>query len=335
MKKYLISNLVFGDLYFRIFVERHLRSILDDTNLNTIRATHEIEYRIFTDPETKIKLENHPHIKRLSALCTVDIVEFAWHQQHADGGFSKRYDLLGDCLRETIRYALNPGEGVKPFDLVTAWVADLVVARDFFPRIVKRMEEGHDAVFVLPLRSAFESTSMFFGQVNRALHDMELFKLGFMHLHPLWTACHWGNPNFSRMPYSLLWQNRNGIMARSFSVTPIIFKPTEALLQCGCIDIDVPQHFKNPYWCEDWTDAPVIGVEPLFCHHPPFQHEGCSVWLVRNWINRRQDRPINPTQKSFLKKKLFYPSRKVVKMGLLQRLKSSAVVKQILIGNSK
>lgn len=339
VQRYLISNLVFGDLYYRIFVERHLRSILDDTNLGTIKATHEIEYRIFTDPETKPKLEAHPNIKRLASMATVDIVDFKWHQPQADGGFGKRYELLGQILNETIAYALHPkdekGNPVKPFDLVTAWVADLVVARDFFPRIMRRMDAGHDAVFVLPLRSAFESTSAFFGQVNRAMHDMDLFKLGFMHLHPLWTACHWGNPCFTRMPYSLLWKTRTGIMARSFSVTPIVFRPKEAMLGAGCIDVDIPQHFENPYWCHDWIDAPVIGVEPLFCHHPPFQQDGCSVWGVRKWINRKEGRPIHPSQKPFLKKKLFYPSRRHVKMPIMQQMASTAVVNRILFGNRK
>lgn len=326
MKKYLITNLVYGDLYLKIFLERHLKSLLDDTNFTAIAPIYECEYRIFTDMETEPKLRSHPTIKRLASLCRVELVVFEF-SRHVNSKFEERYRSLVRVFHESVRYALE-----QKIDYVTAWVADLVVAREFFPRIMRRMEEGHDAVFVLPLRSSFESTALSLNQVNRALTDIQLFELGMTHLHPLWVACHWGNPSFTRMPYTLLWRTRYGLLARSFSVTPIIFKPMPVMIEGagGMIDGDIPRHFKNPYWCEDWTDAPVIGIEPLFCHYPPFGHHGCYVRFIKQWAFRTENPPIHPTQAPFLKKHLYYPNKKLAGASWWTRFKSNNIVGRIV-----
>jgi hypothetical protein len=327
-KKYLITNLVYSpqpgnDLYLRIFTERHLRSVLDDTNLQAAISGYNVDitYKIYCDPETEKKLLNHPNVKRLQAIVAVKFQTFEWANNN-DDRFAARYPLLYQAFNDSVKYALD-----NQFDFVTAWVADLVVARDFFPRILKRVAlQDHDAVFVLPLRSAFESTAQAFAQVNRALHDHDLFRLGFAHLHPLWVACHWGSPTFTRMPYSLLWRSNRGLMARSYSLTPIIFKPkVEILNSSGGIDLDVPGMFENPYWCEDWTDAPVIGVEPMFCHYPTFQSEKCSVGLVKRWAYRGERPPIYKTQRPYLKKRLYYPSKSAAKISWWTKFKSDLI----------
>lgn len=317
-KKYLISQLVYGDLYLKIFLDRHLKSVLDDANLPRVKDQVDIEYRIYTDTTTQEKLKTHPMIKRLAAYANVEIVVFEW--DNTPDKFGARYPLLMMVFKATVDYALE-----KNFDYVTAWVADLVVAKDFFSRILSRMDE-HDAVFVLPLRAAFESTAGAFGQINGALLDVNLFNLGYQHLHPLWIACHWGSKRFTRMPYTLLWSSGRGLLARSFSVTPIIFKPQKEMLNTnGMIDGDIPQFFKNPFWCEDWLDAPVMGVEPLFCHYPPFSTAKSSVPFIRRWAYRRESPPIHPTQRPLLKKRLYYPSRKYAGVSWWMRLKSDII----------
>ena len=327
MKKYLITNVVYGDLYLRIFLERHLRSLLDDTNLPAAVATHEIKYLIYTDVDTLPKLKDQPMIKRLAAVIgenNLEIQVFEFPKATGDK-FGERYKVLATIFHASLKHALD-----NKFDYLTAWVSDLVVARDFFSRILKRMDDGHDAVFVLPLRSAFESTAHVFSQINRALVDIDLFGLGFTHLHPLWVACHWGNPSFSRMPYSLLWKSPWGLLARSYSVTPIIFVPKPEMQNTGgIIDVDVPQFCTNPYWCEDWLDAPVIGVEPLFCHYPPFHAQGCSVGIVKRWAYRKENAPIHPTQRPMLKKHLYYPSKKLARIGWWQKFKSNMIARRL------
>lgn len=321
MKKYLISNLVYGDLYFKIFTQYHLRSVLDETNLPAIAPFHKLEYRIYTDTETKKKLEAHPNIKRLSKLATVNLVEFAWHDQ--DDKFKKRYSVLTETHKDAIAYALK-----ENFDFVTAWVADLVVSRHFFPYILRHLGDagGHDAVFVLPLRSAFESSAGYHDQINRAMEPEELFKVGFTHLHPLWLASEYQGHRFTRLPFSLLWSAPHGIMARSFSVTPIIFKPKPAMLEGRCmIDGDIPQHFTNPYWAENWTDAPVIGLEPLFCYYPTFHNTRASKFAIRKWSRTS----LHPSQRKFLNRPLYYPDKKTVKLSWWTKLKALAVAKLI------
>lgn len=321
MQKYLISNVVYGDLYTRIFAQYHLRALLDATNLPAVAPFYEIEYRIYTDEETRPKLEAHPNIKRLSKLAKVDLATFKW-ESGADR-FQKRYRILTESTLDTIDYALQ-----NKFDYVTSWVADLVMAQRFMEKILCFMNKGHDAVFVLPLRSAFESSAGYHDQLNGALSEEELFKVGFTHLHPLWLACEYKSHRFTKLPFTLLWSKPHGIMARSFSVTPIIFKPKPEMLKGrGMIDGDIPQHFSNPYWCENWTDAPIIGLEPLFCYYPTFHNTKASKMALRKWARTRLD----PSQIPLLKKRLYYPDKKTVKMDAITKLKSDLVVKAITL----
>lgn len=323
--KYLITNVVYGDLYSKIFTEQHLKSVLDETNLPAIVDRYEVEYRIFTDAETREKLEQHPNMKRLANLLSINQKEsrlkftlFEWNKD--DPKFQLRYSVLMQAFQFSVDYAC------KNKMLLTAWVADLVVARNFFPKILSRIEAGHDAVFVLPLRSAFEPMGPLLNQANRALDPMELFAMGFLNLHPLWVACEWANKRFTKLPFSILWSKPSGILARSFSITPIVFIPTMEMLQGrGMIDGDVPAKCKNPYWCEDWTDAPVIGVEPLFCYYPPFMPEPAPIKGTRTWARKALD----PTQRPFLKKRLYYPDKKTARIGWWTRMKSDFITRLI------
>lgn len=318
MQKYLITNVVYGDLYLKIFLEQHLRSVLDETNLPAIKDKLEVTYRVYTDVETQPKLEAHPNFKRLSSLVKTEITLFDWLKE--DNRFNKRYSVLMNMFHDSVINA------VKNEQLLTAWVADLVVAKDFFPKILKRIDEGHDAVFVLPLRSAFEPVANLLNQENRALDARRLFAIGFLNLHPLWVACEWENKRFTKLPFTLLWTKPSGILARSFSITPIIFKPYLEMLEGrGMIDGDVPAKCKNPYWCEDWTDAPVIGVEPLFCYYPPFMPEKAPLARTRLWAKRTLD----PTQRPYVRKQLFYPDKKTARIGWWTKLKSNFVARMV------
>ncbi len=317
-QKYLITNVVYGDLYLKIFCEQHLRSILDETNLPAIADKYEITYKVYTDAETRPKLEAHPNFKRLAALVDTKITLFEWLKD--DNRFNMRYSVLMNAFHDAVQVA------VKNQQWLTAWVADLVVAREFFPRIMARMEQGHGAVFVLPLRSAFEPVAALLNQENRALDAHHLFAIGFLNLHPLWVACEWRNNRFTKLPFTLLWSKASGILARSFSTTPIIFKPSMRMLEGrGMIDGDVPAKCENPYWATDWADAPVIGVEPLFCYYPPFMPERPPILVTRKWARRS----LCPTQRPYLHKQLYYPDRKTARIGWWTRFKSGIIARLI------
>jgi hypothetical protein len=302
--KYLITNCVYGPVYSQLFLEQHLKSVLDETNLPDLAETYDIEYMILTDTETTPLLQSHPNMQRLTdVIGKVSIFNFEWG--NVQDRFGQRYNALLDLFKISVKKALQ-----DDVHLLTCWVADLVVAKEFFAKILKPMEEGHDAVFVLPLRSAAEPMIEKLDEWEGALPALKLCKYGYENLHPLWWACHWENPLFTKLPFTLLWNNGRGLKAHSYSVTPVIFKPRASMLaddRRGMIDGDIPELCENPYWATDWIDAPVIGVEPLFCYYPTFENRPSSVALLREWQHC-----LHPSQVAFLKKPLYYPSKQVV-----------------------
>lgn len=139
-----------------------------------------------------------------------------------------------------------------------------------------------------------------------ALSAEALFTLAYNNLHPLWIACHWENATFTKLPFSLLWNTGEGLIARSFSVTPIAFIPTVEMAQVtGVIDVMVPALCSNPFWASDYLDCPVVGVEPLHCYYPPFTNLPASVDGVRQWARAS----LHPSQLQFLKRPFFYPQK--------------------------
>lgn len=297
-KKLLITNVVYGQLYARIFLEHHLRSFLDESNIPA--HADRVEYLIFSDAETIPYLTAHENFKRLAALIVVKVVPITWPA--GTNRFDHRYGILIQTFRESVKAALACGM------LLSALVADLVVAQGFLASVLKRIDEGHDSVFVLPLRAAYESAGPQLAQHEGALAPAELFKIGYENLHPLWVACHWQAAQFTKLPFSLLWNTGTGFLVRSYSITPVIFEPTEAMLTAGAvIDVEIPSMCRNPYWARDWTDAPVIGVEPLFCYYPTFANHTASVGWVREWA-----KCLHPAQSAYLRERLYYPDRKTV-----------------------
>ena len=322
-KKYLITNLVYGDTYTKLFCNNHIKSLIDDTNLAAITEKYDVEYKIFTDADTVKTLQTHPNMAKLSKVVKISSEIFGWPEGRVKK-FDYRYGLLMNVFKKSVEFAIQQDA------YLTAWVADLVVAKEFFPRVMSKMEVGHDAVFVLPLRCASEFVTPKLAEYHNALPDKELCALGFEALHPLWVACHWNNPQFTKLPFTMLWNTGGGLLARSFSTTPIVFKPKKEMLEGrGMIDGDVPGLFDNPYWALDWTDAPVVGVEPLICYYPPFANRPASAEWVRDWSTC-----LDPTQIPFIEKRLYYPDRETVKPSPQMLAESDAVVKKIMEGQA-
>ena len=292
MKKILITCVAYGDTYTNLFLNNHLTSLLDETNIPAF--ADRVEYIVFTDMASAKKIEAHPNWERLSKLIPTDIAEMCPPTHEA------RYNVLETQLQESIQI------GLKGDYYVSAMVADLVVARGFISRIFSHLDSGFDSVFMLPLRSVAETIQL---PKSGALDPMELCWRGYENLHPLWSACHWGVPQFTKLPYSLLWNTGLGILARSFSITPIVFTPYEEMKRCKMIDYDVPSLCKKPYWATDWIDAPVIGCEPIIAFYPPFQN-ACQNRI--EWIGKGFAKQLHPSQSQWLSKKLFYPSAKHV-----------------------
>lgn len=296
MKKLIISNVVYGPTYSEIFAEYHLKSLLDDSNIAALKKNG-FEYIIYTDVETRRYLEKHPNMYELLRHCEVELRDFTW--KPGVNRFGLRYTLLVHQLRDAIEL------GIKKECLVSPIVADLVFSVGFWKRTLARIEEGHDAVLVLPPRGVIETIAPKLKEIIGAPTSLELFDLVYANMHPLWTSCHWDAPQFTDQPFTLLWNSGHGLLARSYSVTPIVFEPNQDMrITKKVIDIEIPGLCKNPYWATDWIDAPVAGVEPITCHFPTFRNNRRAGRWIAEWAGQ-----LHATQHETLERKLYYPSR--------------------------
>lgn len=324
-KRLLITNLVYGEVYTGLFLENHLKSLLDPTNVPAYQDR--LEYIIFTDMASARVIEAHPNWQALCKLVPTDMV------QMTPATFDDRYTVLVTLFKESVKTAMASGT------YLSAIVADLVMAKGYFQKIFKHLDAGYDSVFMLPLRAAATGVRNTLQRAmyaaEGALEPRELCLLGYDNLHPLWVACHWRAPQFTDQPYTLLWNSGTGLLARSFSITPIAFTPYKEMLDIvGGIDGDAPSMCKNPYWATDWEEAPVIGVEPIECFYPPFTNLQANADLIAKHFSQR----LHPTQVPFLGKKLYYPCKEIVgddPAFELQEIESDLVVNNITTGVSK
>lgn len=327
MKKHLITNLVYGQNYSDIFLDFHLPAFLDPTNIPSRKDR--TEYIVFTDDETAAKISYHPNWLRLKQLIPTELQVFDFENKQLNPGekFGARYSLLIQMFKESVNLAL------KKNAYLSAIVADLIPAKNFLPLIQDRMDSGnHGAVFMLPLRSSFETMVPYLksdAAKEGALPALDLFNAGYANLHPLWQACHYENPLFSKIPFSLLWNSGTGLIARSFSITPIIFTPTVFMNNTRqVIDVEIPAHCENPYWCTDWTEAPIIGAEPLGCYYPCYKNNQPLLdrpRIVGEWANKS----LHPTQFQWLNKPLYYPSKEIFDKGGYDETKIQPVIDSI------
>lgn len=316
MKKLLISNLVYGDVevYPKIFVEHHLPSLLDLSNAP--QHADRLGYVIHTDEPTHKWLKEQKVFHDLKAIMPVKIEKLVWPENSEGRQYNLRYSALAGMLRRSIEYGLEHGNCY-----LSTIVADLVYAQGFFTKIFGHLDAGYDSVMMHPLRSAWEGMRKIDAFLKiPALAPHDLFQLGYENLHPLWQACHWRAPQFSKIPDTLLWNSGTGLMARTFSITPIAFTPYESMRGMQqVIDVGVPPLCKKPYWCKDWTDAPVIGVEPITAWWPPFENQRASIRYIEGKDNSEE-------RLQFALNKLFYPDEKTVNITEEQDIESNIVV---------
>ena len=212
VKKYAASNLVYGQMYADFFVNNHLKSLLDPTNIASIKADGvDMYYLLFTDDETFNSMQRHPQFIAFSRAVKLDVVKVNWPPDVER--FGLRYTILTEMFHKTLVKALELGT-----DYMSVWVADLVFAKHCLPRLVSRMDEGHDAVFNVPIRGAADAINPHLNKMDGAPTDMQLFELAYQSLHHLWTHSHWNNPLFTRMPYSMLWNSGTGLVAHNFGI---------------------------------------------------------------------------------------------------------------------
>lgn len=305
-RRYLMTNLVFGQPHTNLFLNNQLKSLLDPTNIPALRANYDCEYLILSDLESTQEITKHPNFLALGQICDVNIMNLEWPADFDRVG--SRYSLLQQLCEESVKQALTKG-----VNALSVWVADLVFAKSALPRMLRFLEQGYDGVLMVPIRAAADAANAAFQQIPYAATDLELFEIAYRNLHHLWVAADWHANMFSRMPYSMVWNSRSGLLAHNFGITPIVFKPNEQMLAVrGGIDSDLPGWLSNPHWCTDWTDAPVAGLEPLSnWHYPPFGNFTASTEGVAQWaLHAAQGKPaVHPCQVSNLPHPLYYPTK--------------------------
>ncbi len=322
MRPMLITNVVYGQTYAELFLNQHLKSFLDESNIPQWRKR--LRYTIFTDAATRPIIETHPNFKLLKDLVPTDIVTFEWPDKPVDK-YNQRYGILAQTFPECVAKALDGRT------YLSALVADAVVAKGFLTSMFEKLDAGYDSVFVMPMRSAAESIIPHLNIEPQAYVPKELCRLAYTHMHPLWTACHYKAAQFTTRPFSLLWNTGTGLMVRSYSITPIAFMPTRAMMKQMIIDVEVPAMCTNPYWATDWTDAPIILVEPLFCFYPTFANHTASPDWIKEWAIRSR---LHPHQKNYLEEKLYYPDKETVCSDTILdfaiRTESDTVVRELM-----
>ncbi len=317
VKKLLITNVVYGDIYAQIWLEQHLKSLLDDSNIPAHKDR--VEYMVFSDDETIAKLGAHENYKRLQEFIPVTFHKIVWPEQEIDR-FGYRYNVLMSIFKASVTKAIE-----KDY-LLSAIVADLVFARHFLTRVFDKIDKGHDSVFVQPPRCAAEVVMGELNKYPRAMHAEDLWKLCYDNLHPLWVAAHWNASQFTKLPFSMLWNTGSGLLVRSFSITPIVLTPYPSMTEGrGMIDGEIPKLCKNPYWAKDWTDAPVVGVEPLFCYYPPFANHTATTKWVKEWTAC-----LHPSQSEIVKQRLYYPDKDTAAASESLEAQCDQIIKEII-----
>lgn len=311
MKKLFLTNIAYGPMYTSLFLNVHLKSLMDETNIP--KHKDRLEYHLFTDDASLKMIQNSETFKAMDALIPVHIWLLSNDRPFT---FNDRYGLLVHTFKLSVEKALAANA------YCSAMVADLCVAQNYIEKVLAPMDAGHDSVFMLPMRTAAEAMVPRMVNVKGALPAEDLYKLAYECLHPLWVACHFRSPQFTKLPFTLLWNSGTGLLAKSYSITPIIFTPMKEMLNVtGVIDVEVPGLMKNPKWVTDAVDCPIIGIEPLVCYYPPFTNTVASTGAIRDWAMKN----LHPTQHGFVERSLFYPSKTAFNSQILETSADSVV----------
>lgn len=267
MRNLCISNLVYGQPYTHIFLNYHLKSLFENTDGEDLYNFH---YLIFTDQTHIPIIESHENFKKLKDKFIVRIIILE------DTSYGARYQIQGAQANWTAKFAL---ENNLILHLTTA---DAYYGKGFIKSGLNFLSNGYDSVVNQPMRITYESAAQHLS--NQVLSVDELFEVGFSNLHPVWTSSNWENPYFILYPYHLIWSDEKSICLRPFSLGPSFAIPQEWMLELyGCIDMTFISHCKNPYYSTDWSELPVVELQPLLSFYPPFGNKRSDIQAVTDW----------------------------------------------------
>jgi hypothetical protein len=269
---------VWGEAYANLFLDIALKALLDDTNLPAIRDR--AEFRIFTDGHTEQQIMAHDRFRKLRATLPVRVDLFTTEGNKYDGRYSIQAQLHKACLVDSLER-----------NMAVSFVSpDATYGKHYCHNLIAKLDEGYSAVLGVAMRSAAEPMLPLLTAIDGAPTSEQLFHLAFKNMHPLWVASNWNSPMFSRLPYTMLWTNDNQMIARSFSLHPMMVVPTQEMLEAGSVvDCALPAMCTRPYVALDWAEFPSAGVEFLFCWYPPFSFSRADARTVAQWSKTATD----------------------------------------------
>jgi len=272
-QKILISNLVYGEPYTAIFLTLHLKSLLE--NCHPAPFSRDSIYIIYTDGKNIETIKSHENFRQLG-----EYFEVFFAQIQGDLKYERRYSNQTIQLQHSMKLAMERSA------LMHHAAADLYYGELFWEKALGSiLNRNVDAIFGHPLRTAYEAVGSVL-TANTFSND-QLFELGFRCLHPIWAFGNWESPMFSNIPYALLWTTGDQIILRNFSISVLLFRPSEALLKAGgCSDMTILPNCKSFHVHSEWQEVPLIETCMLMSFYPPFAHRPASVTNVAAWAKR-------------------------------------------------
>jgi hypothetical protein len=274
--KICLSNLVYGERYTKVFLDYHLKTLVDDSNLSAF--ANGSEYIVFTDGANIEQIKSNVYFKRLVDAMPVKFLIFSAPSGNA---YDWRYKIQSFQAGNSAQYALDRGM------MLSILCADTVFGKGFWNRINKLISLGHDGVLIHAMRSGYEGITIGLDALGGAPTADQLFELAFMNQHPLWMSMNWDAPFFAKMPYHLLWNDSQTLVVRGFSIGVAVHFPTPEIVSVGGnSDIYVPPLLKNPYFADDWSELPWAGAEFLSCWFPSYHQYRASTLRVAHWAKQ-------------------------------------------------
>lgn len=268
--KVLISNLVYGDPYTQIFLDLHLKSLIE--NCGDSPFSKSSIYLIYTDGKNIDRIKNHENFKVLTRYFRTQFITIS-----SELRYDRRYSIQTVQLQHSLKVAIENSA------LMQQACADVYYGSNFWRNAIELInDKSVQVIFGNAIRSAYETTSSLL--MGKQVSNDELFDIALSNLHPLWLSCNWEAPLFSRIPYHIIWTRDEQIICRSFSMSPLIFEPSANMLTAGgCSDITLRRYCDKIHFERDWQNAPIIELGMLSAFYPPFGRGKASVSSVASW----------------------------------------------------
>ncbi len=274
MTTLLMSLLAYGQSYADLFLGPSLTAFLDPSNIPAVKDR--VAFECYTDAATQAILEAHPNWQRLTELVPITIHLLP----PGSTVYEQRYHLQSVTFQRSLHRALKDDRALM---LLTA---DMVHSEGFLPKMLAKLDEGHDSVQGIYLRATAETLREPLTTLGRAMTAAEMWSAGRGHIHPLFTSAHWNAPDFSNIPYWPMWVKGDHLVLRCLTITTMAVTVTPEMLKAprNVPDAMVDPYLTNPYVIENWPEMATLQLEHLTAFFPPFRPGPSNLLEWLDWM---------------------------------------------------